>query len=120
MKSNFMTKGIVDSLSPLEVEIINVLVPDKKYRVKDIYALVKDKASKSSISVILDRLYQKGLVKRTVENAKGGMRFVYALEQDKERFEKSVVENVVDSVIKKFGPRAFVYFNESLKKRNGK
>ena len=120
MKSNFITKRVFYSLSPLEVEIINVLVSDKKYRVKDIYPLVKDKASKSSISVILDRLYQKGMVKRTVENAKGGMRFVYVLERDKERFEKGVVENLVDSVIKKFGPRAFVYFNESLKKRNGK
>ena len=117
MKSNFITKDVVDSLSPLEVDIINALVPDKKYRVKDIYAMVKSKASKSSISVILDRLYQKGLVSRTVENAKGGMRFIYTLEQSKERFEKSVVENVVESVIKKFGSKAVVYFNESLNKR---
>ena len=120
MKSNFITKGVVDSLSPLEVKIINILKPDKKYRAKDIYALVKSKASKSSISVILDRLYRKGIVSRTVENAKGGMRFVYVLEQDKERFEKSVVENVVDSVIKKFGSKAVVYFNESLKKMDAK
>ena len=118
MKSNFITRGVIDSLSPLEIEIINVLNPDKKYRVKDIYAMVKGKASKSSISVILDRLHQKGLVKRTVESAKGGMRFVYVLEQNKERFEKSVVENVVDSVIKKFGSKAVVYFNDSLKKRS--
>ena len=117
MKANFIIKESIDSLSPLEVEIINVLIPDKKYRAKDIYALVKNKASKSSISVILDRLYQKGLVKRNVENAKGGMRFVYMLEQNRERFEKGVVQNVVDSVIKKFGSRAFVYFNESLNKR---
>ena len=120
MKSNFITKNVLDNLSPLEVEIINVLVPDKKYRVKDIYALVKNKASKSSISVILDRLYQKGLVNRIVENAKGGIRFVYTLEQNKERFEKSVVDEVVNSVIKKFGSKAVVYFNESLEKRNSK
>ena len=117
MKSNFITKNVIDSLSPLEVNIINVLIPDKKYRVKDIYAMVKSKASKSSISVLLDRLYQKGLVSRTVENAKGGMRFIYTLEQNKERFEKSVVDEVVNSVIKKFGSKAVVYFNDSLNKR---
>ena len=117
MKSNFITKDMLGTLSPLEVDIINILKPDKKYRVRDIYALVKDKASKSSISVILDRLHQKGLVSRTVENAKGGMRFIYTLEQNRERFEKSIVENVVESVIKKFGSKAVVYFNESLNKR---
>ena len=117
MKSNFITKEVLDSLSPLEIEIINAFIPNKNYGVKDIYALVKDKASKGSISVILDRLFQKGLVKRTVENAKGGIRFIYALEQNKERFEKSVVDEVVNSVIKKFGSKAVVYFNESLKKR---
>ena len=71
MKSNFMTKGVLDSLSPLEIEIMHRLKPDKKYRSKDIYALIKNKSSKSSISAILDRLYQKGLVTRAVENAGG-------------------------------------------------
>ena len=120
MKSNFITKEVLDSLSPLELEIINGLVHGKSYRVKEIYSMVKNKASKSSISVILDRLFQKGLVNRTVENARGGIRFVYILEQNKERFEKSVVDNIVNSVIKKFGSKAVVYFNESLKKRGAK
>ena len=88
------------------------------YRSKNIFALIKHKASKSSVSVILDRLHQKGLVKRDVESARGGMRFVYELEKDKERFERSVVENVVDSVIKKFGSKAVVYFNDSLKRKS--
>ena len=117
MKSNFIAKDIIYSLSPLEADIIKSLLPNKKYRTRDIYALVRNKASKSSVSVILDRLYQKGLVKRDVENAKGGIRFVYSLEQNNERFEKRVVENVVNSIIQKFGPKAVVYFNESLKKR---
>lgn len=120
MKSNFITKEVLDSLSPLEMETTNALAPGKTYRVKDVYSLVKNKASKSSVSVILDRLFQKGLVNRTVENARGGIRFVYTLEQNKERFEKSMVDEVVNSVIKKFGSKAVVYFNESLKKRSPK
>jgi|SRR3989338_3010343 len=117
MKSNFIAKDIIYSLSPLEADIIKSLLPNKKYRTRDIYALVRNKASKSSISVILDRLYQKGLVNRSVETARGGIRFVYSLEQNKERFEKRVVENVVNSIIQRFGSKAVVYFNESLKKR---
>lgn len=117
MKSNFITKEIMASLSPLESEIIKVLVPNKKYRTRDIYALVRNKASKSSVSVILDRLYQKGLVNRSVETSRGGMRFVYTLEQNKEKFERRIVENVVNSIIQRFGSKAVVYFNESLRKR---
>lgn len=120
MKSHFIAKGMLDSLSPLESDIIEAIAPNKKYRAKDIYSLVKNKASKSSISVILDRLYKKGLVMREVETAKGGIRFIYALKQNKEKFEKSVVDNVVNTLIKKFGSRAIVYFNESLKKRGKK
>ena len=120
MKSVFMAKGVMASLSPLEAEIIKKLASSKRYRTRDIYALVKNKASKSSVSVILDRLYRKGLVNRTVETAKGGIRFVYTLEQNEEKFEKKVVENVVDSIIQRFGSKAVVYFNESLRKRGKK
>ena len=120
MKSNFIVKDVINSLSPLEADIIKSLSPDNKYRTKDIYTLVKNKASKSSVSVILDRLYQNGLLKRYVENAKGGIRFVYTLEQNKEKFEKRVVEKVVNSVIQRFGSNAVVYFNESLRKRGKK
>ena len=117
MKSNFMTKEVLDSLSPLEVRIIGMMKPKKKYRVREIYASLKDKLSKSSTSVILDRLHKKGLVSREVENAKGGLRFIYTLEQNKEKFERSVVDEIIDSITRKFGSKAIVYFNDSLKKR---
>jgi len=120
MKGHSIARDLLDSLSPLESDIIKAIAPNKKYRTKDIYALVKDKASKSSISVILDRLYQKGLVSRKAETAKGGIRFIYTLKQDKERFEKGVVDGIVGTLIKRFGSRAIVYFNESLKKRGKK
>lgn len=120
MKSTFIGKDIIHSLSPLEKDIINLMKPNKKYRTRNINALVNDKASKSSVSVILDRLYKKGLVKRNVENARGGIRFIYTLEKNKERFEKSIVDNLVNLIVNKFGSKAVIYFNESLKKRSKK
>ncbi|PIN81882.1 hypothetical protein COV11_00820 [Candidatus Woesearchaeota archaeon CG10_big_fil_rev_8_21_14_0_10_30_7] len=120
MKENNISKEIFNSLSPLEAQIIKALKMGKKYRVKDIYTLVKNKASKSSFSVLLDRLYKKGLVDRSVETAKGGVRFVYVLKQNKERFERNIVDSMIDKVIKKFGPKAIVYFDENLKKRHEK
>lgn len=120
MRVHFIAKDILDSLSPLEADIIKAIAPNKRYRVKEIYALVKNKASKSSISVILDRLYKKGLVRREVETAKGGIRFIYTLEQSKERFERNIVDNVVSVITKRFGSKALVYFNESLKRKGKK
>lgn len=120
MKAHSIAKDMLDSLSPLEADIIKAIAPYRKYRSKDIYALVKNKASKSSVSVILDRLYKKGLVSREVETARGGIRFIYTLKQSKERFEKSIIDNTVNALIKKFGSRAIVYFNESLKKKGEK
>ena len=117
MKGHSIARDLLDSLSPLESDIIKAIAPNKKYRTRDIYALVEKKASKSSIPVILDRLYRKGLVNREVETAKRGIRFIYTLKQNKERFEKNVVDNVVNTLIKRFGSKAIVYFNQSLKKR---
>ncbi len=117
MKSNFMTREILDSLSPLEARIIGIMKLGEKFRAREIYAALSNKASKSSVSVILDRLHKKGIVSREVETAKGGIRFIYTLEQDKERFERSIVDGVIDSITKKFGSKAIVYFNDSLKKR---
>ncbi|MBI2664658.1 BlaI/MecI/CopY family transcriptional regulator [Candidatus Woesearchaeota archaeon] len=108
---------VADSLSPLESRIIMALKPGKKYRAKDIYMIVRGRASKSSVSVIMDRLFRKGLVKREVETARGGIRFVYALEKDREMFERNAVEKVVDSLVDKFGSKAIVYFNEALEGR---
>ncbi len=117
MKANFITKEIIDSLSPLESVVINAIKPNNKYRVKDVYALIKTNASKSSIPVILDRLYIKGLLNRKVENSKGGIRFIYTLNKNKEQFERSIVDSTINALIRRFGSKAIVYFNESLKKK---
>ncbi len=122
MKNNFITKEVLETLSPLESDVINIMDFDRGYRVKELYNLVKKKkkVAKSSISVILDRLYKNGLVKRHTENAKGGIRFIYRLEEDKERFERRIVDRTIATLLDKFGSKAIVYFNDSLaKKRRG-
>lgn len=106
-------------LSPLEADILKFLWPDKSLRVRQIYERLKGKrkVALSSVAVLLDRLFEKGVVSRKVETARGGIRYVYSPKKDREQFERGIVETVVNKLIQQFGPTAASYFNERFKKR---
>jgi len=105
-------------LSSLEADVLNMLWPDKKLKVREIYDQLKGTrvVALSSVAVILDRLHEKGIVGRSVEKARGGLRYTYYPKQDKLQFEKSVVEDVVNRLVDRFGITAVSYFNERFKK----
>lgn len=106
--------GDFDVLSPLEGDVLNVLWPDRQMRVRDIYRLLRKerKVALTSIAVILDRLFGKGVVDRKIEPARGGLRYMYFPKKDRKQFETSVVEETVNKLIGKFGDVAVAYFNE--------
>ena len=106
-------------LSPLEADVLNMLWPDKAMRVREIYAKLKGKrkVALSSVAVILDRLHERSIVDRKVETGRGGMRYIYSPRQDQRGFEKSVIENTVNTLMDKFGTTAISYFNERFAKR---
>ena len=105
-----------DSLmSPLESDVLKILWPDKKLRVREIHDKLKRKVALSSVAVICDRLHDKGIVARKIETARGGVRYLYYPTQDKNSFEKSVVEKTVNRLIETFGSTAVSYFNERFR-----
>ncbi len=112
------TSGNFDVLSPLEGDVLNVLWPDREFRVREIYKLLRKerKVALTSIAVILDRLFEKGVVDRKIESARGGLRYMYFPKKDKKQFEESVVEETVNKLIGKFGNVAVAYFNERFVK----
>lgn len=106
-------------LSPLEQDVLKVLWPDKRLKVRQIYDSLKNKRSValSSVAVILDRLHTKNIVDRTVETARGGMRYTYFPKKNKKQFEESVIHSAVNKLIDAFGPNAVTYFNERFGKK---
>lgn len=108
-------------LSPLESDILKVMWPDKKLKVRQVYEKLKGKrtVALTSIAVILDRLHDKSIVERDVETGRGGLRYIYYPKTDKAEFEKSIVESTVNKLIARFGNTAVSYFNDrfSDKKR---
>ena len=101
-------------LSPLESAVIQCLWSRNKMYVRDIYSCLRKerKVALTSIAVILDRLHKKGLVERTIETSRGGFRYLYAAAKDKKEFERTMVENMVNSLINRFGKTALSYFDE--------
>lgn len=106
-------------LSPLEADVLKILWPNKKLKVRDIYSALTPnrKVALSSIAVILDRLYQRKIVKRECETGRGGMRYIYYPVKDRKQFEASVVEETVNQLINRFGHTAVSYFNERFAKK---
>ena len=102
-------------LSPLEGDVLKILWPSQKMRVREIHDKLKRKVALSSVAVILDRLHDKHIVAREIETARGGVRYVYYPTKDRKAFEKSVVEKTVNKLIDTFGPTAVSYFNERFK-----
>ena len=89
----------------------------KSLRVRQIFDQLKKKrkVALSSVAVILDRLHSKKIVTRTIEKARGGVRYVYSVAEEKSQFEQQQISNVVDQLVKKFGNTAVAYFQERFK-----
>jgi predicted transcriptional regulator len=107
-------KKFESALSPLELEALKILWEHKRMKVREIYEILKKnkKVALSSVAVIMDRLYEKGIVGREIETCKGGLRYIYFPLKDKKQLEKSIIENSVNGLIDKFGRAAVNYFNE--------
>ncbi len=101
-------------LSPLEMDILEILWNKGQVRVRDIYDILKKKkkVAHTSVAVLLDRLHEKKHVCRKVETCRGGFRYIYSPSSGKEDFHKAVVRRAVDSLIERFGNAAISYFNE--------
>lgn len=118
MKRLNLTTNFEHVLSPLEADVLKVLWPNKKLKVRQIFEILKSqrKVALTSVAVILDRLYEKNIVDREVETGRGGLRYLYFPKKNKKQFEKSIVEGAVNKLIDKFGKTAINYFNERFPK----
>ncbi len=74
----------------------------------------------TSVAVTLDRLHQKDLVVRKVENGLGGSHYIYSARFSKKEFEESIVDHTVNKLINNFGQVAANYFYKRFSKENGK
>jgi len=115
-------KGLECLLSPLESDILKILWTKKQVRVRDVYDKLKGKrkVALTSVAVILDRLYKKKFVTRSVQAGRGGQHYIYSSKVSKGDFENSVLHETVNKLIENFGDVAVNYFNERFVKKKVK
>ena len=108
-------------LSPLEQDVLKMLWPDKKLKVRQIYKVLSKKraVALSSIAVILDRLHVKNIVDREVETGRGGIRYIYFPKKNEQELELSIIDTTVNKLLQKFGSTAVSYFDERFSTKKG-
>ncbi|MFQ5406253.1 MAG: BlaI/MecI/CopY family transcriptional regulator [Candidatus Micrarchaeia archaeon] len=116
------SKGLHAFLSPLECDVSKALWSGKKsMRVRQIHTKLKKlktwkKIPLTSVAVILDRLYEKGIVTRTAETGRGGTHYLYSAKKTKKELEYTFLDDTVNRLLASFGPSASSYFNERFSK----
>ena len=100
-------------LGPLEMQIISVLKAKGFSNGRGILTELK-KANKNiaytTVSTVLFRLYEKGLVDRKEERYRGGKRYIYYYKNIETEYVNSVMENILAT----FGKPALAHFLEEI------
>lgn len=102
------------NLGELEKQIMDIIWECKSCSARDVLVVLdKDrKLAYTTIATILQRLYDKGLLKRT-ENKSG---YVYSPKLSKESYSRNIAQTFLKKFINSFGDIAIASFAESIDK----
>jgi predicted transcriptional regulator len=109
--------GIEKVLSPLESAIMQIMWQEKISVARDVYEIMKKKEKKtrrSTISIMMNRLCERGLLEREPETGKGGERFVYTVRVSREEFSQAVAAKVMRGLLDTFGEATLRYVRNHL------
>jgi len=93
-------------LGPLEASVLETIWNFKRpVTVREVYEKLKKKKkiAYTTVMTVMDRLYNKGLLDRKIEKGRGGLLYVYWSKFEPQNFKKSVVQEVLDSLMENFG-----------------
>lgn len=102
-------------LGPLEAEVLNTVLEKKTpVRVRQVYEELKKKRkiAYTTVMTTMSTLFEKGLLDRRIEKGRGGLLYVYWSRMSKTEIERSVVSQVIDSLMKNFGDSVTSYLME--------
>lgn len=97
-------KWLTKVLGDLEADVMETLWKLKFGRVKEIHKEVsrKRKVAITTVATVLDRLYEKGLVERSLKRGKV-LYYEYSPAITKKQFEKDVVRVILEGLLETFG-----------------
>ncbi|MBU7042835.1 MAG: BlaI/MecI/CopY family transcriptional regulator [Theionarchaea archaeon] len=110
-------KGIEKVLGPLESRIMEIMWNEEISVARDIYDIMKEKdknTRRSTISIMMNRLCERGLLERHAETGRGGERFVYTVRISKEEFSQAIVSRVMKGLLDSFEDSTLKYVRNHL------
>jgi predicted transcriptional regulator len=99
-------------LSPLEERIMSYLWENPGSTVSEISR--KLNVSLSSVAVTIDRLCKHGYVSRERKKMGGRIRYVYSPLLSREEAKRKMVEDILDTLMERFGDVVVSYFHRRL------
>jgi len=104
---NIDGKALEAFLGPLEANTMDVIWNSRKtpVTVREVYEALKKTKNIAYTTVMstMDRLFDKHLLDRKIAKGRGGLYYVYWPALEKQTFQKSVVREVLSSLIDNFG-----------------
>ncbi len=99
-------------LSELEQEIMNIVWELETCSVRDVFAKVNQskQLAYTTIATILQRLYEKGLVKRKEDHSV----IFFSPKVSREIYSKNIVQSFIHKFVHSFGDTAIASFAESV------
>ena len=93
------------SLGELQADILGALQRLRKASVRQIMEEIsgQKKVAYTTVSTVLDRLYKKGLVKRTRTVGRGGAKYVYSYAAGAD-IKENLVQRSLNQLVSAFGP----------------
>jgi predicted transcriptional regulator len=103
------------TLGQLETKVMEILWDRKKCTVREVVDRLKNKKAYTTIMTVMDRLYNKGILKRQMS---GSGAYAYSPAQDKQTFYSQVSKKIISSLIAEFGEAAIAQFVDILESSN--
>lgn len=113
-------KGIEKVLGPLESQIMQIMWDEEISVARDVYEIMRKKdknTRRSTISIMMNRLCERGLLERRPETGKGGERFIYTARITKEEFSQAVATKVMRGLLESFEDATIRYVRNHLSEK---
>lgn len=102
------------ALGELEADILGAVQKLGKASAREVMEQVSDRhLAYTTISTVLDRLYQKGMVKRSRVIGRGGTKYLYSSSSSAD-LRANVVNKALDRLVSAFGPSIVPTIYDSL------
>ncbi len=110
-------QGAQTVLSPLESEVMEVMWKEKKATARFMYNRLKLKHSinRSTVNATMNALCKRGLLNTKLSKGKGGLKYIYRIRCSRGKFERQVVDKVLDSLFESYKRTAQKRVREKLK-----